>query len=83
MQEGNYKKTKRGRGRPRTSNLDAQQQSRLRKRRQRANLVKQAVSKVEIWLPATLKTAIRRAGGKKTMSDIGQEAFKIWLKNQK
>jgi hypothetical protein len=82
MQGKNQNKSKSQRGRPKTSNLTAQEQNRLRKRRQRADLAKRAISKVEIWLPASLKASVKRASGGKTLSDIGLEAFRNWLADQ-
>ena len=79
MQGKNNKKQKGRPGRPRTSNLTAQEQTRLRKRRQRAKLARQAVSKVEVWLPMPLKAAIKRVSGAKSLSEIGAEAFRAWL----
>jgi hypothetical protein len=82
MQGKNQNKSKSHRGRPKTSNLTAQEQNRLRKRRQRTSLAKQAISKVEIWLPTSLKASLKRASGGKTFSDIGQEALRKWLADQ-
>ncbi len=81
MQEKNLKTPKRIRGRPKTSHLTPREQTRLRKQRQRAKLAGQAISKVEILLPTALKSAITRASGKKTLSEVGEEALRLWLQS--
>jgi hypothetical protein len=83
MQEKNNNKSKTMVGRPKTSNLSSQEQTRLRKRRQRAKLARQAISKIEILLPIALKAAVKRASGKKSLSEVGKDAFRMWLAAQK
>ena len=79
MQEKTHNAPKPIRGRPKTSNLTPREQTRLRKQRQRAKLAGQAISKIEILLPTSLKSAITRASGNKTLSEIGEEALRLWL----
>jgi hypothetical protein len=80
MQEKNHPKSPPERaGRPKKSPLTPREQARIRKIRQRANLANRQVSKVEILLPAGLKAEIKRAAGAKSFSEVGQEAFRLWL----
>jgi hypothetical protein len=59
--------------------LDAVAQARERKRRQRERLAKQAVVKVEVMLPAELQKRVKTAAAGKSLSAIGEEAFRLWV----
>jgi len=50
---------------------------------QRAKLARQAISKIEILLPIALKAAVKRASGRKSLSEVGEAAFRMWLAAQK
>jgi hypothetical protein len=69
---------KRG-GRPKKSPLTPREQARIRKMRQRAKLADSHVAKIEILLPAPFKAQIKKAAGVKSFSEIGEEAFRLWL----
>jgi hypothetical protein len=56
------------------------EQARLRKKRQRAELTRRGLEKVEVFLPSKLKAAVKKACGKTTLSDAGAQAFQLWLK---
>jgi hypothetical protein len=83
MQEKKLKKILRKPGRPKKSILSPREQARIRKRRHRAKLAKDALSKVEILIPTTLKNAVKNAAGIKSLSEIGKEAFRDWLASKK
>jgi hypothetical protein len=79
MQEKKQIKILRRPGRPKKSTLPPREQARIRKKRYRAKLAKDALSKVEILIPTTLKNAVKNASGTKSLSKIGEEAFRTWL----
>jgi hypothetical protein len=82
MQEKNHLKPPRNRGRPKKSALTPREQARLRKKRQRAKLAKNAVSKVEVFLASALKKAVQKAAGKRSLAEVGREAFALWLRGR-
>jgi hypothetical protein len=82
MQGKNNKPTP-GRGRPKTSSLSERELARNRKRRQRANFAKNSLSKVEVLVPNDLKTEIHRLAGERPLSEVGLEAFWLWLQKEK
>jgi len=82
MQEKNHLKPPPNRGRPKKSALTPREQARLRKKRQRAKLAKNAVSKVEVFLPSVHKRAVQKAAGKRSLAEVGQEAFALWLRSK-
>jgi hypothetical protein len=71
------------RGRPKTSRLTARELARNRKRRQRAKMKNSALSKVEVLIPRKLKAEIKSVAGNQSLSDIGLEAFSLWLRDKK
>jgi hypothetical protein len=79
MQAKKHPKAKRNRGRPGTFALTERELARNRKRRQRAKLAKNSLSKVEFLLPDALKKKIHKAAGKRSLSAIGLEAFRLWV----
>jgi hypothetical protein len=79
MQEKNHNKFSRKRARPTNSPLTPREQARIRKIRQRAKFAWSGLSKVEILLPLALKNAVKKAAGKKSFSEVGKEAFQVWL----
>jgi hypothetical protein len=50
--------------------------------RQRAKLAERNYSKVEILLPAALKIHIKKVAGLKSFSEVGEEAFRLWLETK-
>ena len=82
MQE---KKTgsKRGPGRPRTSASDPARQARERKRRQRERFARESLVKVEVMIPGELRERLRKAGKGQPLSDVGREAFRLWLRSKR
>jgi hypothetical protein len=82
MQQKDHNKLSRNRGRPKKSPLTPREQARIRKTRQRAKFARNDLSKVEIFLPSALKTAIKKAAGIKSFSEISQEALQIWLESR-
>jgi hypothetical protein len=79
MQGKSQNKSRARRGRPKVSSLTPREQARLRKKRQRAKAVENELAKVEILMPATLREAVKKAAGGKTLSEVGAEAFQLWL----
>ena len=73
---------KRGRGRPKSSPLTERELARNRKRRQRANQSQSSLSKVEVFLPNDLKKEIQTLAGKKALSEVGLEAFRLWIQKE-
>jgi hypothetical protein len=71
------------RGRPKTSALTPRELARERKKRQRAVFAKKSLLKVELLLPQSLKSAIERVSGEKSWSEVGEEAFQMWLARNK
>ena len=82
MQEKNHLKFPSKRGRPKKSQMPAREQARIRKMRQRARLAERNRSKVEILLPAALKILVKKAAGLKSFSEVGEEAFRLWLETK-
>jgi hypothetical protein len=82
MQEKNHLNPPLHRGRPKKTALTPREQARIRKRRQRAKLAKAALSKVEVFLPSALKRAIQKAAGKKSLAEVGREAFALWVRTK-
>jgi hypothetical protein len=80
--QGENKKTKRDRGRPKSSRLTERDLARNRKRRQRANLAQNSLSKVEVFLPDALKKEIQALAGEKALSEVGLEAFRLWIQKE-
>jgi len=80
MQEQKNKKNA-ALGRPRISPLSAREQARLRKKRQRAKLAQNAVSKIEVLVPSSLKSALKKASGGKPLSEVGAQALRLWLRS--
>jgi hypothetical protein len=84
MQEKNHQKfPARRRGRPKKSSLTPREQARIRKMRQRTKLANRQVSKVEVLLPGGLKADIKRAAGGKSFTEVGEEAFRLWLERHR
>jgi hypothetical protein len=79
MQGKSQNKSRTRRGRPKVSSLTPREQARLRKERQRSKLAKNELAKVEVLMPTALKAAVKAAAGGKTLSEIGSEAFQLWL----
>jgi hypothetical protein len=83
MQEKNHSKSSsKRRGRPKKSPLTPREQARIRKIRQRARLAERNRPKVEINLPVALKIQIKKVAGLKTFSEVGEEAFRLWLETK-
>jgi hypothetical protein len=72
-------KIKKARGRPKVSPLDNRELARIRKRRQRARLTKNAVSKIELFIPESLKREIAKLAQGRTLSAVGLEALQLWI----
>jgi hypothetical protein len=51
----------------------------LRKERQRAKIAKNELAKVEVLMPTSLKEAVKKSSDGKTLSEVGAEAFQLWL----
>ena len=68
------------RGRPRTSALSPIEQARLRKTRQREKNARNGKVKVELLLSSELKNAVQRLCRGRSLSDVGTEAFLMWLR---
>jgi len=64
-------------GRPRALVLTQRELARNRKRRQRAKLAKNSLTKVEIFLPDALKKEIHKLAGNRSFSAVGLEAFRF------
>jgi hypothetical protein len=67
------------RGRPKRSRLSERELARIRKRRQRAKLANEQFSKIEVFVPHSLKRDLSRLAADRTLSEIGVEAFKQWV----
>jgi hypothetical protein len=81
--QGKNKKIKRGPGRPKSSPLTERELARNRKRRQRASQVQNSLSKVEVFLPNDLKKEIHTLAGEKPLSEVGIEAFRVWIQKER
>jgi hypothetical protein len=79
MQGKSQNKSRARRGRPKVSSLTPREQARLRKERQRAKFEKNELAKVEVLMPTALREAVKEAAQGKTLSDVGAEAFQLWL----
>lgn len=79
MQEKSPNKSRARRGRPKVSPLTPREQARLRKERQRAKIAKNELAKLEVLVPASLREAIKKSSDGRTLSEVGVEAFQLWL----